>query len=109
MCSSDLLDKIGKKEFCGFVLEAAGIKDENTIEANLIIKSTSPTRLTALTAAAVSLLALEYDNKFEIKDMSKFPWINNLLDKMMDMDTTFYYRLSERGNMILNNIFEGEI
>lgn len=103
------LDKIGKKEFCGFVLEAAGIKDENTIEANLIIKSTSPTRLTALTAAAVSLLALEYDNKFEIKDMSKFPWINNLLDKMMDMDTTFYYRLSERGNMILNNIFEGEI
>lgn len=103
------LDKIGKKEFCGFVLEATGVKDENMIEANLIIRSTSPTRLTALTAAAVSLLALEHDNKFEIKDMSKFPWIDNLLDKMMDMDTTFYYRLSKEGNMILNDIFEGEI
>lgn len=103
------LDKIGKKEFCGFVLNAVGIKDENMIEAKLIMKSTSPTRLTALTVAAVSLLALEYDNKSGIKDMSEFPWINVLLDKMKDMDTTFYYRLSKGTNMISDNIFEGEI
>lgn len=103
------LDNIGKTEFCGFVLEAIGIKDENMIEANLIIKSMSPTRLTALTAAAVSLLALEHDNKSEVKDMSEFPWLNNLLDKMMDMDSTFYYRSSKGTNIVLDNIFEGEV
>ncbi|MGL5440731.1 MAG: hypothetical protein ACRDA4_10215 [Filifactoraceae bacterium] len=103
------LDNIGKTEFCGFVLEAIGIKDENMMEANLIIKSVSPTRLTALTAAAVSLLALEYDNKSEIQDMNEFSCLNVLLDKMMDMDTTFYYRLNKGINMISDNVFEGEI
>lgn len=103
------LDNIDKKELCGFILEAIGIKDKNTIKANLILKSKSSTRLTALTAAAVSILALEHDNKSGVKDMSEFPWLNNLLDKMMEMDTTFYYRLSKGTNTVSDNIFEGEI
>ena len=103
------LDNIQKKEFCGFILESIGIKDENTIKASLILKSKSPTRLTALTLAAISLIALEHNNKPEIKDMSEFPWLNKLLDKMMEMDTTFYYKLSKETDMILDNVFEGEI
>lgn len=103
------LDNIEKKEFGGFILEATGIKNKNTIDANMILKSISPTRLTALTVAAVSILALEHGNKTEIKDMSEFPLLNSLLDKMMEMDTTFYYKLMKGTNLKLNNIFEGEI
>lgn len=103
------IDNLNQEKYSGFILEAEGIKNGFKSNKNLIIKSPSAARLTALVVVATVLLSLESKVEFCIHDMSTVPFTELLLDKMTEIDSLFFHKFYKNNSLDSINTLRGEI
>lgn len=103
------IDCLHQETYSGFVLEAEGIIDQCKCNMNLIMKSPSASKLTALAVTATALLSLDSKEEFCVLDMSAVPFVDLLLDKMSEVDPLFFHKIYKNKTLSSINTFEGEI
>lgn len=110
-CLSDV-DCFKNDKTCGFILNVKGSYKEKNGELSVVLKSSTPERMTALTTVATTLLVQEHSYENESRnyfDMSDILINNSLLKKMKEIDTSFFYQISDKEIDYKNYFKSGDI